>query len=67
MTTITAAELATRVQSQGLRLQTSVAQAFLREWQRQGVVEEDNGQWHLTPAGLAMFSGWDPDEAMAGE
>ena len=59
---LTAAELARRVEGQGLRLETSVARAFLAAWERQGIAEERDGGWRLTPAGLAMFSGWDVNE-----
>jgi hypothetical protein len=64
---LTPEELAARVERNGLRLQTSVAHAFLAAWEKAGIAEQDNGQWRLTEQGEAMFSGWDVDQPMAGK
>ena len=64
--TLSAAELAARVQGQGLRLETTVAKAFLVAWERQGIVEQQDGGWRLTDRGEDLFSGWAVDEARPG-
>jgi hypothetical protein len=58
VSTVSPAELAHRVRRHGLRIDDRLAESFLHEWRRQGVVEELDGRWRLTKTGRAMFGGW---------
>jgi hypothetical protein len=58
-TTITAAELAHRVEESSLaRLDAATAKRFLKDWRAMGIAEERDGRWRLTKSGRAMFAGW---------
>lgn len=60
MTTVTAAELATRVRhATGQReATTALMRDTLEHWRQRGIAEEHLGTWKLTPAGLAMFAAY---------
>ena len=59
MTTVTAAELARRARASALvRISAADAAEYLAEWKERGIAHEVRpGEWALSPAGRAMFSG----------
>jgi hypothetical protein len=55
---VSAAELAQLARRHNVRIDTRLAETFLRDWERTGIAEERLGRWRLTKRGRAMFGGF---------
>ena len=60
VTSITPRQLADRARIRArVRISETDAHTYLEEWREQGIAHEvAPGEWALTPARKAMFSGW---------